>query len=153
MPSLGASHDEDWAAKNRKHRRQAASFILQGSVHTRLTIARLCLEPLRGILEMQFALASHNWGLDQRAAEAEAIAAGQSALGSRQFRVTMAAEHRIELIAFGDLGMLFSGERYWNVIVDGDTTEATQATVFKILSRQGALIRKLMVDRHTRTVF
>jgi len=146
LPIKGKVADGDsWAAVNAKDRALTMKWLGQRPLG-HMILMRQALEPLRVLFHGQFAVASQEWEMHQRAEEARALARGMSC--QRDFRMLVAAEGKLEGRLFKQLADLFMKEDLWQVIPTVDHTVGFQCTVFRLLSRIGCATEQLLSHPH-----
>ena len=114
-----------------------------------VTILRVVVEPMRRLMAAHFKLSSMAWETEQRA---KYLAFSQGAEGAtpREFRVTIAAEHKLENEFFGDLRKLFFEVEKWEGLPMSFNSVRTRALAFRLLSSLGCAIQELLVLPHSR---
>ena len=138
----------DHVKENERHRKKANTFIASQPLG-RLLLLRLAMEPLRAFRAAHFEVSGEPWDVRQQQHELRRIL-GDAALPPRHHRVTVAATQLLEQRYFYLLGQLFSESALWEELLPSAAAcrdMRFRGLAFALLSRQGCLMTKLIVQR------
>jgi hypothetical protein len=107
---------------------------------------------LRVLQVSKFATGAWSWELKQRAQVAQTSLDGKNPWGARAYRAHLSATNVEENKAMATLKGLFTlGSRPWQVLLSPEHNAMTvrgRAYAFRITSRAGALLHRLLIHRH-----
>ena len=139
------------AAENDADRRQASEWLSTPSkgVLDQLVILRSTMQPLVDLLYAQFRAGGEEQEVQERSHLAATLLAGHRVGGSgRSFMLTQAAAGQLETKFFEQVQGLFHNDNVWQLLDVTAYTTQTNALIFKLLCRQGALVEELIASQH-----
>lgn len=138
-----------WKRENMEHRSLGLKFVDTHPVED-LVVMRLVLEPMRQMLSAKLYASGDRSEVEQRTLELMGSLCGDGEVPPRSFRVLISALSVHELAAQRKLKMLFDDAIMWSLLHQTCFTEACNVKIFRMLSRQGALIEELLIHRQSR---
>ena len=139
--------DIDWAKVNEKHRAEGVRFCNSNPLG-RMLIIRILMEPMRRYMAAQFDMASDDWDVKESAKLARALAAGQSGVGARRYRLSEIAVGAADAIFFEQLRIVFDEGVLWAGLPPQCRIVSYRALVFKSASRAGCTFQRLLGHVH-----
>ena len=111
-------------------------------VQVEVTVFRICLGPLSAFQASNLRLSGTKWQKKQMHL--------QATTGSRDYRVCIAARGELEHACIDATLVLMqeNSTTIWNAIRGNRRTRSTSLFAFRLLSREGATIRKLLARKH-----
>eukprot|EP00971_Amphidinium_carterae_P190590 3782324-Amphidinium_carterae.2 len=146
--SSSSTAPTSWAAENDAQRRKGREW-LQSQPLPHLSAIAICVAPLQSLMYKQFEVAGKAWDEKQNIEALRKMEAGgcESFL-ARDYQVTLAAGGVLEAEFFKNLQLASTDYDKWHIIEDGCRDVAMNAKVFAIFSKSGAMIERLLAQRH-----
>jgi len=137
------------AALNEKHRTTAMQWVNSDPLG-RMMLFRRAMEPLRALLHAQLWLAGEEWEREEQLKLAVALAQGGAGQPRREYRVTIAADGKLENKFFEALRAVPEDAGFWATLPMKDKTVSFRSLAFRILTRAGAAVHQLLVEPRQR---
>ena len=139
----------DWAVVNARNRREGARFWV-GDPLGDLMRMRLLLEPMRAFLEKQFQVSSADFERRQLSPLAAALSRGETGVGARTYRLSVAADGLLDRHFWDKLRAVFEDDALWSIMPPQARTVSQRAVSFSGLSRAGCVFEELIGSTHKR---
>lgn len=148
-PPQRDSDEVDFAAMNHLNRALAARWVANGPLQG-LVILRVVMEPSAALLRRQREIGSERWDREQLL---QGLGAEASEDAPRSFRLVLAAQGELEHQFSEHQRVLFESSRVWSLLPDRSFSELTQTLIFRMVSRIGAEMERLICRPHRRAPF
>ncbi len=137
-----------WAAENSKDRQLAWQWLSTQPL-PQLMRLRSAIKPLLNLMHCQLDMSGRKWELARGSkVAAKILTDGVAPLGSRDYRISVAAGLVLENQFFTQLGEMWHGSFHWQSFPDQSLTLKFNALAFRLISRQGALVHQLLKHSH-----
>ena len=143
-----AAGQDDFAKQNAEHRRAAWRWIKRAPLEY-MTLIRCVMEPNQVLLRKQFYLSSSKFDRDQAACNLP----GAPRPGIRDYRVLVCARGELDELFSRHQRALVSRCELWTALLKESRTEAVKCRGFRMASRSGAEVERLLSRRHRRPHF
>ena len=109
---------------------------------------RLILQQLRELLHSHFTYAGEDWDMKHIASVAKCLQRGAGTVGSRKYRIEIAADMEVERRAFEQIRLLFVFDAFWQLVPPNRRTVSLRCLSFRMVSRIGCMLEYYLRERH-----